>query len=124
MVHRRGVEAVRHVVEAAPDLGIEVLTLYAFSSENWKRPADEVSDLMGLRSEEHTSELQSLMRNSYAVFCLKKQKHDTRSGRCTVDDITEALVDISVLDKSTLECITSRTKLVRSHQRKHITNAT
>src|SRR3546814_5461171 len=48
MGHRRGVEAVRRVVEAAPDLGIEVLTLYAFSSENWKRPADEVSDLMGL----------------------------------------------------------------------------
>ena len=47
--HRAGVEAVRRVVEAAPDLGIEVLTLYAFSSsENWKRPADEVADLMGL----------------------------------------------------------------------------
>ncbi len=46
--HRAGVEAVRRVVEAAPGLGIEVLTLYAFSSENWKRPAEEVSDLMGL----------------------------------------------------------------------------
>ena len=46
--HRAGVEAVRRVVKAAPRLGIEVLTLYAFSSENWKRPADEVSDLMGL----------------------------------------------------------------------------
>src|SRR3546814_12791817 len=45
MGHRRGVEAVRRVVEAAPDLGIEVLTLYAFSSETWKRPADAVSDL-------------------------------------------------------------------------------
>src|SRR3546814_2174463 len=51
MGHRRGVEAVRRVVEAAPDLGIEVLTLYAFSSENWKRPADQVSDLMGLLHE-------------------------------------------------------------------------
>src|SRR3546814_10887737 len=45
---RKGVEAVRRVVEAAPDLGIEVLTLYAFSRENWKRPEDEVNDLMGL----------------------------------------------------------------------------
>src|SRR3546814_11087082 len=51
MGHRRGVEAVRRVVEAAPDLGIEVLTLYAFSSANWKRPADEVSDLMVLLNE-------------------------------------------------------------------------
>ena len=49
--HRAGVEAVRRVVEAAPDLGIEVLTLYAFSSENWKRPADEVADLMGRRND-------------------------------------------------------------------------
>lgn len=46
--HRRGVEAARRVVRAAGDLGIEVLTLYAFSSENWRRPADEISDLMGL----------------------------------------------------------------------------
>ena len=46
--HRAGVEAVRNIVRAAGDLGIEALTLYAFSSENWKRPEDEVSDLMGL----------------------------------------------------------------------------
>lgn len=46
--HRQGVEAVRKVVRAAKDLGLEALTLYAFSSENWRRPEDEVSDLMGL----------------------------------------------------------------------------
>lgn len=46
--HRAGVEAVRRVARAAQELGLECLTLYAFSSENWKRPASEVSDLMGL----------------------------------------------------------------------------
>ena len=46
--HKQGVEAVRKVVRAARDLGLEALTLYAFSSENWRRPEDEVSDLMGL----------------------------------------------------------------------------
>lgn len=46
--HRRGVEAVRKVVRKAGELGVEVLTLYAFSSENWRRPAEEISDLMGL----------------------------------------------------------------------------
>ncbi|MCI4588788.1 isoprenyl transferase [Sphingobium sp. BYY-5] len=46
--HRAGVEAVRRVARAAQDMGLECLTLYAFSSENWKRPATEVSDLMGL----------------------------------------------------------------------------
>ncbi|CAG0986169.1 undecaprenyl diphosphate synthase [Burkholderiales bacterium] len=46
--HRRGVEAVRAVVRAAVDRGIGYLTLFAFSSENWRRPADEVSILMDL----------------------------------------------------------------------------
>ena len=46
--HRQGVEAVRRVTRAARAMGIEALTLYAFSSENWRRPEDEVSDLMGL----------------------------------------------------------------------------
>jgi undecaprenyl diphosphate synthase len=46
--HRAGAAAVRRTVEAAPTLGIGTLTLYAFSSDNWKRPADEVSSLMRL----------------------------------------------------------------------------
>ncbi|NCP12246.1 MAG: isoprenyl transferase [Sphingomonadales bacterium] len=46
--HKAGVEAVRKTVRAAKELGLEALTLYAFSSENWKRPEDEISDLMGL----------------------------------------------------------------------------
>ena len=48
MGHRAGVAAVRTIVRAAQDLGIEYLTLYGFSSENWKRPVTEVNDLMGL----------------------------------------------------------------------------
>ena len=46
--HRAGVEAVRRAARAARELGLECLTLYAFSSENWKRPASEVADLMAL----------------------------------------------------------------------------
>ncbi|WP_188761446.1 isoprenyl transferase [Sandarakinorhabdus glacialis] len=61
--HRAGVEAVRRVVEAAPDLGIEILTLYAFSSENWKRPAEEVADLMGLLHHYIRSEIKDLHKN-------------------------------------------------------------
>src|ERR1039457_2695422 len=63
MGHRAGVEAARRAVEAAPDAGIGILTLFAFSSDNWRRPLAEVDALMRLmaayRSEEHTSELQS-----------------------------------------------------------------
>lgn len=46
--HHRGAERVREIVRAAPDLGIEVMTLYAFSTENWRRPDYEVRVLMGL----------------------------------------------------------------------------
>ncbi len=46
--HRYGAQSVRRAVEAAPDLGIGTLTLYAFSSDNWRRPPDEVSALMQL----------------------------------------------------------------------------
>jgi undecaprenyl diphosphate synthase len=46
--HRRGVESVRVCVRAARELGVEYLTLYSFSSENWRRPKDEIFDLMGL----------------------------------------------------------------------------
>ncbi len=46
--HREGVKTVRRIVEAAPDLGITTLTLFAFSSDNWRRPADEVGGLMEL----------------------------------------------------------------------------
>ena len=46
--HRQGVEAVRRAVRASLELGIEYLTIYSFSAENWSRPAEEVSDLLGL----------------------------------------------------------------------------
>lgn len=46
--HQQGVQAVRRTVEAAADMGIEVLTLFGFSSENWKRPTEEVGELMRL----------------------------------------------------------------------------
>ena len=61
--HQKGVEAVRQVVEECCSLGVKHLTLYAFSSENWGRPADEVAALMGLLAKYLTSELKSLLSN-------------------------------------------------------------
>jgi undecaprenyl diphosphate synthase len=60
--HRKGIEAVRAVTRAARSLGIGVLTLYAFSSENWRRPAEEISDLMGLLRHFIKSDLDELVR--------------------------------------------------------------
>ena len=61
--HRAGIESVRAVVEGSARLGIQVLTLYAFSVENWKRPAAEVSTLMMLLKRYLRSELNTLLRN-------------------------------------------------------------
>ncbi len=61
--HKAGVEAVRTIVHAAGDLGIEAMTLYAFSSENWKRPEEEVSDLMGLMKRFILSDLDEFAAN-------------------------------------------------------------
>jgi undecaprenyl diphosphate synthase len=61
--HRAGIKAVRETVEIAARLEIEVLTLYAFSRENWKRPRAEVSTLMALLREYLKKELQTLMDN-------------------------------------------------------------
>ncbi len=59
--HKKGVDAVRNVARAARKLGIEYLTLYAFSSENWRRPEEEVRDLMGLLRHFLQSELDELV---------------------------------------------------------------
>jgi undecaprenyl diphosphate synthase len=61
--HRRGVEAVRTATYAARDLGVKMLTLYAFSVENWKRPQDEVGALMGLLEFYLKRELETFVRD-------------------------------------------------------------
>src|SRR5262245_37611500 len=62
--HRAGIDSVRDTVESAARLGIDVLTLYAFSVENWKRPAAEVSTLMMQLKRYLRSELKTLLTNN------------------------------------------------------------
>ena len=62
--HRAGIDAVRDTVETSARLGISVLTLYAFSVENWKRPDTEINALMGLLKHYLRAELKSLLRNN------------------------------------------------------------
>jgi undecaprenyl diphosphate synthase len=62
--HRAGIGAVREVVEGSAELGISVLTLYAFSVENWKRPRAEVSMLMQLLKEYLNRELENIHKNN------------------------------------------------------------
>ncbi|HON17801.1 MAG TPA: isoprenyl transferase [Salinivirgaceae bacterium] len=62
--HKNGVTAVRETVEAAAEIGVKYLTLYAFSTENWARPKDEVTALMSLLVESIHNELTTLLENN------------------------------------------------------------
>ena len=72
--HPKGVEAIRTVVEAAPDLGVRWLTLYAFSTENWGRPAGEVAEVMRLLKHYVNSDLDKLTREGVKVRILGRRE--------------------------------------------------
>lgn len=68
--HRNGVKAVREVVESAAEIGVKALTLYAFSTENWKRPKKEVDTLMRLLVSSLKGELKTLQKNNIKLQCI------------------------------------------------------
>jgi undecaprenyl diphosphate synthase len=65
--HRRGVEALRRAVRAVGEMGIQILTIYSFSSENWSRPVTEITDLMGLLRRFIRNDLAELHKNNVKV---------------------------------------------------------
>src|SRR5712672_1649084 len=71
--HEAGVEAIRRVVEAAPGQGVGTLTLYAFSSDNWRRPKTEVSALMALLRFYLANEVESLARNGVRLTVIGRR---------------------------------------------------
>jgi len=84
--HRAGVAATRRVVAAAPGAGIGTLTLYAFSSENWRRPAQEVGDLMGLLRLFIRSDLAELARENVRLRVIGDYRAFTPDLVKLVDD--------------------------------------
>ena len=72
--HRQGAEAARKVLRAAGEAGVECLTLYAFSSENWRRPQDEINDLMGLLRFYISRELDALHKEGVRLKILGDHK--------------------------------------------------
>jgi undecaprenyl diphosphate synthase len=71
--HEAGVEAIRRVVEAAPEQGVGTLTLYAFSSDNWRRPKAEVSALMTLLRFYLGNEIEALVRNGVRLTVIGRR---------------------------------------------------
>ncbi len=84
--HQRGAEVVRDIVIACRDLGISYLTLYAFSSENWKRPVTEVDDLMGLLCLYLEKEVAELNRNGVRVRVIGDRSRLAGNVRALIAD--------------------------------------
>jgi undecaprenyl diphosphate synthase len=93
--HHQGVKAVREIIEASAELGIKFLTLYAFSTENWGRPDEEVSALMGIMVQSLNDETDTLLRNNIRLFAIG----DTER---LADDVRDRLMEtINVTSKAT-----------------------
>lgn len=97
--HKQGVEAVRRVSRAARELGVEVLTLYAFSSENWRRPQDEVRDLMGLLRHFLRNELDDLVAENVKLRVIGDYRAFSGDLVAMIDD---AIARTACNDGSTL----------------------
>jgi undecaprenyl diphosphate synthase len=91
--HKRGKEAVRAVVETAKEIGLEFLTLYAFSTENWQRPANEVRALMSLLRRYLRTELHRLMKNRIRLQAVGDLSRLPTAVRQALDDAIHATQD-------------------------------
>jgi len=87
--HEAGVKAVREVVKAAGEIGIKYLTLYTFSSENWKRPKSEVAALMSLLSRTTRKELNELIKNDVKLITVGRINGLSASRQRVLNDAAQ-----------------------------------
>jgi undecaprenyl diphosphate synthase len=91
--HQQGVNAVREVIECAAELGLTYLTLYAFSTENWGRPDDEISALMGIMVQSLNNETDTLVKNNIrlkAIGDVNRLAEDVRKRLFETIELTSA----------------------------------
>src|SRR5215204_3133077 len=115
--HRRGVEAVRRTVRSAIELGIRYLTIYSFSAENWRRPPQEVSDLMGLLKRFIRHDLADLHANNVRVriigdraalspdigALLDEAEELARAVRAIAEKVRRGEIDPAAIDADTVD---------------------
>jgi len=98
--HKQGAEAVERIVRAAHDAGVKVLTLFAFSTENWKRPADEVSGLMSLLLQYMRSKTADMHKNNVRLKIIGDRSRLGKDIIATIEsaeELTKANDGITVL---------------------------
>ncbi|MDA8596324.1 polyprenyl diphosphate synthase, partial [Flavobacteriaceae bacterium] len=91
--HKNGVSTVRKVLEACAEIGVEYLTLYAFSTENWKRPKLEVETLMTLLANSLKKELKSLMKNDVCLRAIGDISKLPKKAQKNLNEVFDATKD-------------------------------
>jgi undecaprenyl diphosphate synthase len=98
--HQQGVKALKEVIETAAELGIRYLTLYAFSNENWGRPDEEVSALMGIMIQSLNNETDTLVTNNIklkAIGDVDRLAEDVKERLCETINLTSSCTGLSLL---------------------------
>jgi undecaprenyl diphosphate synthase len=118
--HRAGIESVRDIVESSARLGLEVLTLYAFSVENWKRPHREVLTLMNLLKEYVRLELKSVHKNNIRFQAIgriqeleESVRTELRRATRTTKDNTGMLLNVALNYSGRAEIVDTFNRLLR-----------
>jgi len=116
MGHRSGVEAARRVVEAAPDLGVGILTLFAFSSDNWRRPPVEVEALMRLMAAYLENETERCIRNGVRLEVIGRRDRLDHKLREAIDRLSKATQRLAELNMNSAIRVALKDKRVREIQ--------
>ncbi|MHB1192474.1 MAG: isoprenyl transferase [Longimicrobiales bacterium] len=112
--HREGMKSVREVVEGSVDVGIQVLTLFAFSTENWRRPEQEVSALMSLLQLYARKERDELRRQGVEVHVLGELERVDQATRRAVDTIVDGTRGGTALRLNLMISYGGREEIIRS----------
>jgi undecaprenyl diphosphate synthase len=115
--HRRGVEALRRTVRAAGDLGIQILTIFSFSSENWTRPPAEVRELMGLLRRFIRNDLAELNQNGVHVRVIGERENLSPDIRALLEEAEELTINNTKLTLVVAFNYGARQEIARAAQR-------
>ena len=118
--HRQGVERIREIIKASAELGIQYLTLYAFSTENWKRPKEEIKAIMSLLVEYLRRELDELHKNNVKIVTIgdiaslpKTAYEEIRKAISTTSGNTGLQVNVALNYGGRLEIVTAIREISR-----------
>lgn len=98
--HQQGVESVRNIIEASSEIGLKYLTLYAFSTENWGRPDEEVSALMGIMVQSLNNETETMLKNNIKLSTIgdfESLPYDVRKSLAETVEITSASTGLNLI---------------------------